>query len=1028
MIPINITIEGFYSYQKSQTIAFERLTQAEVFGIFGATGSGKSSILEAIFFCLYGKSERLGGDIPGSKAYQMMNLKSKRLYIDFQFANSEQGNVYRFSVEGKRNNKVFEKTQPLKRNYYQKIAEEWVPLESPDVEKIVGLTYDNFKRTIIIPQGKFQEFIHLKDAARSEMLEQIFDLKRFDLAPKVKSLKEKNNVDLGATEARLLQYQAVTQEVIEAQNQEIQSLEGKQKLAEAELKTMLQKQEQMRQLQEKFARQAQLEKTYEELMKDKSEIEARRQRLETYIQCLEQFDARLKEYHKLTQQVGVSEKKVKTLKEDQEKRKQDFDKKRDTFQRIEKTYQERDSLQTQAKELQTILELGALHKNIEALNERIQNGQLEIAQIEKEKAQHQQTLEAENQQIDVLEKKLQNDDELRAVQNWFTQKKFLTQQAQRLLQQKDKIKAQIDQAKKEKQQLLTQTSLDPRQFDQPIKALQQLLQNEKIEWETSIQQKESQIQSLLVKQQLQEFAVQLEDGAPCPLCGSQHHPDKFHNDQFQRKLKKLQTTLTQEKSQRDLLQGLIPKIEHLVQQALQFAQEQKSVNTEMLQLEQEQTQHQGEFIWKAFEGISESDIQEEITSRKKDRTLLQEKKTDQKALQATLSNLDQKAISYTQKIIQLQNDERNLSGKFEAGFQQLTVLSYEEIVPSGNSKIQQQIQDLLAQYEGIETTYKSFADQLKQIEKNLHTLTGQLHSEQQHVQSLAKQTATLFENLNQEIEQSKFASIHEIKAVLDQPIHIERERKAIDTFDQQLTACQTSIQDLQEEIGDQEFNPEEARTLDLAIAVREKEMDTLKQKIGGLIEKIKWLSGQLEEKYALEKQVEKLQLRKDNLKILEQMFKGKGFVKYVSTMYLENLCAAANTRFTKLTRNALSLEIDEHNHFHVRDLLNGAKRRSIKTLSGGQTFQAALCLALALSDQVQQRAKADQHFFFLDEGFGSQDKDALQIIMQTLKALRKENRIVGLISHVEELQQDIQTYLHIENDPEEGSLVKTSWQ
>ena len=109
-------------------------------------------------------------------------------------------------------------------------------------------------------------------------------------------------------------------------------------------------------------------------------------------------------------------------------------------------------------------------------------------------------------------------------------------------------------------------------------------------------------------------------------------------------------------------------------------------------------------------------------------------------------------------------------------------------------------------------------------------------------------------------------------------------------------------------------------------------------------------------------------------------------------------------------------------------MLNGGELRDVRTLSGGQTFQAALCLALALSDHIQSRNAARQNFFFLDEGFGSLDRESLHIVFETLKALRKENRIVGIISHVEELQQEIDVFLKVENRAEEGSVVVESWR
>ncbi|MBN2262548.1 MAG: hypothetical protein JW735_06540, partial [Prolixibacteraceae bacterium] len=69
-----------------------------------------------------------------------------------------------------------------------------------------------------------------------------------------------------------------------------------------------------------------------------------------------------------------------------------------------------------------------------------------------------------------------------------------------------------------------------------------------------------------------------------------------------------------------------------------------------------------------------------------------------------------------------------------------------------------------------------------------------------------------------------------------------------------------------------------------------------------------------------------------------------------------------------------------------------------------------------------------QRFFFLDEGFGSLDKESLTIVFETLKTLHKENRIVGLISHVEEMQQEIDNYVKVNNSPEQGSIIQCSWE
>lgn len=154
------------------------------------------------------------------------------------------------------------------------------------------------------------------------------------------------------------------------------------------------------------------------------------------------------------------------------------------------------------------------------------------------------------------------------------------------------------------------------------------------------------------------------------------------------------------------------------------------------------------------------------------------------------------------------------------------------------------------------------------------------------------------------------------------------------------------------------------------------------------------------------------------------MFYKAGFVQYVSSIYLKQLCENANVRFHRMTRNQLSLQINETNDFEIIDYLNEGKSRSVKTLSGGQAFQVSLSLALALAESVQSNAQSDKSFFFIDEGFGTQDLDSVNIVFETLLSLQKENRIVGIISHVEELKDRIPMSLAIKKDEERGSLIE----
>ena len=170
-------------------------------------------------------------------------------------------------------------------------------------------------------------------------------------------------------------------------------------------------------------------------------------------------------------------------------------------------------------------------------------------------------------------------------------------------------------------------------------------------------------------------------------------------------------------------------------------------------------------------------------------------------------------------------------------------------------------------------------------------------------------------------------------------------------------------------------------------------------------------------------EAEKLELRTDNLNKLFNLFTGKGFVNFISSIYLKQLVVHANARFHRMTRNQLSLTVNDKNDFEIIDYLNEGKTRSVKTLSGGQSFQVSLSLALALAESVQAKSKTEQNFFFIDEGFGTQDNEAVNLVFETLLNLNKENKIVGIISHVEELKERIPASLTVVKDEERGSLV-----
>ena len=167
-----------------------------------------------------------------------------------------------------------------------------------------------------------------------------------------------------------------------------------------------------------------------------------------------------------------------------------------------------------------------------------------------------------------------------------------------------------------------------------------------------------------------------------------------------------------------------------------------------------------------------------------------------------------------------------------------------------------------------------------------------------------------------------------------------------------------------------------------------------------------------------------------------RMLNGKAKIEletYVQMAYFDRIIARANVRFLVMSggqyelkrrreaennRSQSGLELDVVDHY------NGSQR-SVKTLSGGESFKASLSLALGLSDEIQASAGGIRlDTMFVDEGFGSLDEESLQQAMESLAGLADGNRLVGIISHVPELKQRIEKQILVRKDRSGGSFVE----
>jgi exonuclease SbcC len=173
---------------------------------------------------------------------------------------------------------------------------------------------------------------------------------------------------------------------------------------------------------------------------------------------------------------------------------------------------------------------------------------------------------------------------------------------------------------------------------------------------------------------------------------------------------------------------------------------------------------------------------------------------------------------------------------------------------------------------------------------------------------------------------------------------------------------------------------------------------------------VKDIEKRLEQKKNKEKELQEKQKRHDNLKELKELVKGSAFTDFVADAFIEEITIDASERMSKLSCGQYSLYYDD-GVFFVKDYLSAGESRNVTTLSGGEKFLASLSLAIAISRRTAQ--SRDYGFFFIDEGFGTLDENALETVCASLEALAQDT-VVGVITHRSELIERIPSVLHVE--------------
>lgn len=1027
MIPIRLTLQGIYSYREKQTIEFEPLTSAGIFGIFGSVGSGKSTILEAISFALFGEIERLNKR--DERAYNMMNLKSNELFIDFIFKTGAAEQEYRYVVKGKRNRKHFEKVNTYDRSAYKKVNNDWEPVDVNDTENILQLSYENFRRTIIIPQGKFQEFLELTDSERTRMMKELFHLQRFELFDKAVLLEQGNKDQRIRLEERLQQTGNTTAEEITAKEEEWETIRQQVKFEQQTHSEKQTAEQSFNQLKLLFERIAAQKETLFILTEQEAEMKMLEQQINQYEFCF----SRLKPlFDKRNELEEASRQQKETLAQQEQQLLQINEQlsiKEKRFPAAKLAFENRTQLQQKKEELEKIIQLNQLTATLQQTNVRLENGNGYLQQIADEINALQEKKDAYTIQLQEWKQSLADTILLTAISNWFVQQRAYSVSLKKIVEEQKKTNHLLELLSERKRALLT-PELKAVAKDLNVEdATPELLKKVKtliVDKEPEIQKQDAALQELLLKQGLEEYAAQLKPGEPCPLCGATDHPQVITITHVKKAAEKLKAEKKIIQQQFALLQNAFNEWNNLLEQeqllAYQAAELKRKHDTESELIKE----HEAGFVWTGYQKEDEAEIKKQLEQAGLQQKRISDYENKLRETELVLKEKLAKQEMSRQKLEELKSEVTTLTANNNLLKGQLKILNADDYLPASEATIQKEISQLKETFAVAETEFNTLDRELQQLRLQAGALNGSMEAGRTNAgrTQLSLQAAT-----DQIQKVLKVGEIEEMEAngLLASGMNLSEARQRLQNFHQQLHTTKQLLAASEKETSGKNYDAQKHAQLISELEAIKTSVAEKQEQAAGLAVEISNAKKQLVLRASLSEELNRVVLRGNNIDTLKNLLKGSGFVNYVSSVHLQQLCNAANERFYKLTRQQLRLEINESNNFLVRDYMNNGQPRSVKTLSGGQKFQAALSLALALADSIQLHAHAKQNFFFLDEGFGSLDSDSLDMVFETLRTLRKENRIVGIISHVKEMQQEIDTCLTIVNDEELGSRIFANW-
>ena len=1017
MRPLLLKISAFGSYANEQTIDFKSgLNGQNFFLISGATGAGKTSILDAICFALYGESTSDGKT--GSMLRSELADSKTKTFVEFTFSlGSKTYRVKRSPTYSTDEKKSIPSTAYLYevRNDTSILISEKTKIVTKKLVEILGFNDDQFRQVVVMPQGDFKKFLTASSKDREELLNIIFKTDFYrDIAERLKEKSDQLNVDLQKNQKHLevllsgvsAKDESEISVKIDQCKSEIESAEKNLEKLDAELKSVL----------EKLNAQKNLEKLLQNLAASIHKLEEDHDKLPR----VKEFKQKLESANRAA---AVREKETNAIqaKEDRadkeylaKKAAEEFEDIREQFERTKKALQSaaddaqtRQKLAMEIEQLRSYFDLAGECKILEqkartaatkAVNTAKKFNQLSgdydraASDIEKILAE-----EYRLRQITAEEAKI-----VQVLAEW-QRRNALEQKLRDLTEVSVSVEYEMNAKRKEigtvRETLISET--------------RNLEEMRKIE-----RQERAAI-----------LASDLEDGEPCPVCGAMHHPflaeqhDEIPSEEeFKRveeHIKTLQENLT-----------------HLEQQF-------QSVNDHL-----KKTQWELDATKVALDDLPQQEIsfQQAAIERAKIVQAGEDLKKIAKGLPILRQQLE--SIAKTRDASQKERDDT----KIEAAKLQAEFAAKKSQMPARYHDIRAIHEDLNRKESELKSSENAFKEAKSNFDDTQHQFTI-LDSECQTTKRLFEDATTNFESMQTEfltaMQNAGFETHDEYVAAIagdwGKSKYRDEVQARIDQFEIDSKLHEAEFEHARAVIGEnapmtldgiESMKPDlqkieaEYRAAESNWKLKAESIAKLKSNLENLektlkeIAKIKSETRSADEKYSIAYQLSQIANGKEPPK-------KTSFQRYMLNALFMDVIDAANQRLTLMSQGRYFLRDSKTTSgnksggldLEVFDEFSGTARPTT-TLSGGESFLAALALSLGMADVVGSQAggiKLDT--IFIDEGFGSLDMDTLDSAIKTLMELQSGGRLVGIISHVEELKNRISTRLEI-TKTNRGSFAK----